>query len=336
MQTNRLSFVNAAVTTPIIAAFPGSASRAERLAEMCGLLPSIVAEQSGFVPLHAVEQFLNALQGSADNPLFLYRSLDVERATRASTVANIILPTNFTGVEAMQALARTFSSQLVGAEFFCEVTGDRRIWVQRSAATTEWTNNWPVQQYNLRAVLDGVRLVLGYRIAPVAARLGMLPTPSERPEDLRHIPIDVNPTTLGLAFDLADVVCARPFSSAQSPQPNTHVSANVDGVTTQSITACLSNYICTTATDCSAERVARTFGISDRTYRRRLKELGTKHSELVSNARLSLALRMLQDHSLSATQIALELGYSHQGDFTRFFTRRVGMSPTEYRRLERD
>jgi AraC-like DNA-binding protein len=336
MVTNTLSFVNAAVTTPIIAAFPGSASRAERLAETCGLQPSIVAEQSGFVPLHAVEQFLSALQGSAGNPLFLYRSLDFERATRASTVANIILPNNLTGVEAMQALARTFSSQLVGAEFFCAVTKDRRVWVQRTAATTEWTNNWPVQQYNLRAVLDGVRFVLGYRIAPVAARLGMLPSPSERPEDLRHIPIDVNPTTMGLAFDLADVVRARPFSSIQPPRSSDHVGARGDGPTTLSITACLSNYICNTATDCSAERTARAFGMSDRTYRRRLKELGTKHSELVSNARLSLALRMLQDHSLSVTQIALELGYSHQGDFTRFFIRRVGISPTEYRRLQRD
>lgn len=336
MRTNKLSFVNSVVMTPIIAAFPESASRTERLAETCGIQPSIVTEQSGFIPLHAVEQFLNLLQRSAGNPIFLYRSLDVERATRARTVANTILPNNLTGVEAMQALARTFSSQLVGAEFFCEVTGDRQVWVQRTAATTEWTNNWPVQQYNVRAVLDGVRLLLGCSIAPVAARLSMLPTPSERPEELRHIPIEVNPTTMGLAFDLAEVVRQRLFSSIQSPRPSDHVSARVDVPTTQRISACLSNYICSTATDCSAERTARAFGMSDRTYRRRLKELGTKHSELVSNARLSLALRMLQDHSLSVTQIAFELGYSHHGDFTRFFSRRVGMSPTEYSRLVRD
>lgn len=328
----KLALVNAAVTQPIFASIPLSTSRVERLAEVSGLSPSIVEEQTAIVPLHAVEQFLFALQRSVGEPLFLYQSLDFDKGRGAHAVANIPMPSGLTGLEAMRGVARSISSQIVGARFLCVVSDDGRVWLLRTAATTDWTNNWPVQQYNLRAILDSVRLVFGYQISPVAVRLSVTIAPRDLPDDIRSCPIEFNPATMGLAFDLAEVVRAPSFPLVQSSEPQKSASAKADEVTVEVLTECLSNFISSTIADCSSERAARSFGMSERTYRRRLEDLGTTHSELISNARLSAATRLLKDRSLSITRIAGELGYSNPSHFTRFFARRVGISPAEYRR----
>lgn len=58
------------------------------------------------------------------------------------------------------------------------------------------------------------------------------------------------------------------------------------------------------------QRIATSFGVSVRSYQRRLKDVGTTHSELIDSARLELALRMLSEEEYSVAEIALELGHS--------------------------
>ena len=65
------------------------------------------------------------------------------------------------------------------------------------------------------------------------------------------------------------------------------------------------------------QRMATSFGMSVRSYQRRLKDLGSTHSELIDSVRLELALRMLSGEEYSVTDIALKLGYSYPGHFTR-------------------
>ncbi|MEP2657150.1 MAG: helix-turn-helix transcriptional regulator [Sedimentitalea sp.] len=80
--------------------------------------------------------------------------------------------------------------------------------------------------------------------------------------------------------------------------------------------------------------LARSFGMSVRSCQRRLKEVGTTHSELIDSARFELAFRLLAENNCSVTEITLKLGYSYPGHFTRFFKQKVGLSPSEYRRIE--
>ncbi|GAA4520990.1 AraC family transcriptional regulator [Actinoallomurus oryzae] len=60
---------------------------------------------------------------------------------------------------------------------------------------------------------------------------------------------------------------------------------------------------------------------------------GVTPGRFLSAVRLQEAKRLLLTTSLNVANISAEVGYSSTGTFTRRFTRSVGVSPTEYRRL---
>lgn len=79
------------------------------------------------------------------------------------------------------------------------------------------------------------------------------------------------------------------------------------------------------------ETISRRVGVSSRTLRRRLAAEGSSFRELLEQARLSLALRLLSRSDRDITSIAYELGYSNPANFSRAFGRRLGLTPSEYR-----
>ena len=81
------------------------------------------------------------------------------------------------------------------------------------------------------------------------------------------------------------------------------------------------------------ESVARAARCSARTLQRRLREAGLTFSGLLEEVRLEIAARMLEDSKKKVRDIALDLGYSDQANFTRAFRRWAGVTPSAYRRL---
>ncbi len=79
-------------------------------------------------------------------------------------------------------------------------------------------------------------------------------------------------------------------------------------------------------------QVANMAGTSVRTVQRRLAAEGSNFSDLVGKARGELAFELLENTDDSMTEIALDLGYSTQANFSRAFKRRTGISPSEYRK----
>lgn len=77
---------------------------------------------------------------------------------------------------------------------------------------------------------------------------------------------------------------------------------------------------------------AEYFRISERTLQRRLAECGTSLADLRDDVRRELAARFLADTDLSASEIALRLGYSQPSAFTRSTVRWFGTTPRAYRK----
>lgn len=77
--------------------------------------------------------------------------------------------------------------------------------------------------------------------------------------------------------------------------------------------------------------VAGKLDISERTLQRKLDAAGTRFTHLVDSAVQRRAFDLLQDASLSVTNVALALGYSDAAHFSRAFKRWVGMSPQVWR-----
>ena len=79
------------------------------------------------------------------------------------------------------------------------------------------------------------------------------------------------------------------------------------------------------------ESMASQLHMSRRTLQRKLAEADVTYKQLVDDTRRDLALRHLDDHSYSITDVTFLLGFSQQSAFTRAFKRWTGMSPSEYR-----
>jgi AraC-like DNA-binding protein len=81
----------------------------------------------------------------------------------------------------------------------------------------------------------------------------------------------------------------------------------------------------------SAYEVARRFGMSQRTFQRRLRELGTSFQQEVNAVHVRIAKRLMQETNNSLKWIAVESGYASLQHFSSSFRARVGLSPSEWR-----
>jgi AraC-like DNA-binding protein len=77
--------------------------------------------------------------------------------------------------------------------------------------------------------------------------------------------------------------------------------------------------------------LARALKMSPRTLKRRLAEHGTTFSELRDDHRRQRALLLLDDRSLSISEVAARLGYTELPNFTRAFKKWTGATPAAYR-----
>lgn len=83
----------------------------------------------------------------------------------------------------------------------------------------------------------------------------------------------------------------------------------------------------------TVEMVAEALEVSERTLQRRVKEaLGRSAREEINRIRIERLRLMVQETSLSFIEIAELFGFSSSGQFSRFFSHAVGMTPSVYRK----
>jgi AraC-like DNA-binding protein len=80
-----------------------------------------------------------------------------------------------------------------------------------------------------------------------------------------------------------------------------------------------------------AKILAGEIGISERTFHRRLEELGTSFTDLVDRLRHELAMRHVEDRNVRLGDAAFLLGYANQSAFSAAFRRWTGTAPRQAR-----
>lgn len=83
------------------------------------------------------------------------------------------------------------------------------------------------------------------------------------------------------------------------------------------------------------DKAARDLNVSKRSLQRKLREEGETFRSLLTQVRMSLADRYLQNEDYSVTEIAFLLGYTDTSAFSRAFKTWFGHSPTRARELKR-
>jgi AraC-like DNA-binding protein len=81
----------------------------------------------------------------------------------------------------------------------------------------------------------------------------------------------------------------------------------------------------------SAEAIARLFAIHERTLRRRLEKEGVNLRALINQTRFELAKQLLQNTTLSVSEIAAALRYDDPNAFSRAFRSWAQVSPSQWR-----
>lgn len=324
------AIMEAEVIGTMLRQIPLSAERIEAHLEACSLPGSIYEAPFGPVPLPAVERFISEISDRIGDPGFMFRCLDAELGSSIDAVASIPLPRKLTGLDSVYALAANIDACVTRAHFFCEIEGPR-LWIRRTTGTTEWTASRPVELYNLQGMLSGMRRLFGPGMSPLALRLERLGPKRDLPEELRGIPILPADGALGMAFPLMEVAMSGVDPRRLFLASPVEARGEGDESDAGDLPDCLAMYLGAMDSRRLEDTMAGAFGMSPRSYRRHLARRGTSHRQLVENARLVKALELLADRSANLTEIAFDLGYSDRSHFTRFFTRRVGVSPHAYR-----
>lgn len=101
-----------------------------------------------------------------------------------------------------------------------------------------------------------------------------------------------------------------------------------------SVAAWLAASLCRSATT-DIDIVAGDFGMSTRSFQRKLAEHGVAYVDIRNDVRSQIAKCMLAETDLPVTAIALRLGYSETSAFSRGFKIQAGETPASYRKRER-
>jgi AraC-like DNA-binding protein len=80
-----------------------------------------------------------------------------------------------------------------------------------------------------------------------------------------------------------------------------------------------------------AKVLAGEIGVSERTFHRRLEEMGTSFTDLVDRLRHELAMRYVEDRNVRLGDVAFLLGYGNQSSFSTAFRRWTGTAPRQAR-----
>ena len=84
----------------------------------------------------------------------------------------------------------------------------------------------------------------------------------------------------------------------------------------------------------SLSALSEKFGCSSSTAMKHFKaEYGVTIADYINDVRLKSAEKMLSDSRIPVKQIAADCGFSDQNYFSRQFSRKYGISPTEYRNI---
>lgn len=88
--------------------------------------------------------------------------------------------------------------------------------------------------------------------------------------------------------------------------------------------------------NCSIERVASYFSMHRFTLYRYLNKHQTTFDALLEHTRKRLALKLLKNPQLMILEVANQVGYEDQANFTRAFKRWYGITPGRWRRTQRE
>ncbi len=259
-------------------------------------------------------------------------------------LAEQITPGSFDVLEYIARSSSTLGDALAQVARYVRLLDDvGEIAILRSEAANEvtivprLTDGWPIPSQVMEGILAvtirmGRELTGDSTLVPRAVELRHAAPPDTREHTrIFGVPVRFGAPRNGMTFSVAQlalpVVKADPALSAILDRHAQELLRRMPPVGTfsQRVRAHLAAEL--RSGDPALEPIARKLRMSTRTLRRRLKESGTSLSALLDELRCELALRFLEEQTMTLDAIAFELGFADARAFRRAFKRWTGRAP---------
>jgi len=328
-----LELLKAGVVGPVIGALRSRGTNVtSHLAK--ARLPLIMAErQMGLVPWVSALNFLDVVARYTGDPLFSANCILNAGGKRPNRVASVALARAPTIFEAVRTFVMRTNAITTGATITFTVSGNW-MWILRRPNNPGNFDSWHAEQFVIATFVKAISTYLGPGWQPQNLKIRQATRPDNIPWQWANADIETaNPHT-AIGVKLVDIVAGTSFDSELAPPPDSSEQFGLENPVVNdsaSLRSAVLHYI--EHESASIKRVADAFGVSEKTFRRRLTALDLSYAEMVDETRYKHALELLKDANLSITELALELGYGYPENFTRAFRRRVGVTPSVYRKM---
>jgi len=297
-------------------------------------LPLIMAErQVGLVPWVSALSFLDVVAHYTGDSLFSANCILNAGGKRPNKVASVSLVRAPTIFEAIRTFVMRANAITTGAVITSTVSYEW-MWILRRPNNPGNIDSWHAEQFVIATFVKALSSYLGQDWRPQKLKIRQAMRPDSIPYQWRDADIETSNPHTAIGIELVDIVSATTFNSELAPPPDISDQAGLEKAVTNdpaSVRSAVTHYIEHEAT--SLKRVAEAFGVGEKTFRRRLTALDLSYADMVDETRYKRSLQLLNDTDLSITELALELGYRYPENFTRAFRNRVGVSPSEYRKM---
>jgi len=243
------------------------------------------------------------------------------------------LATCDTLLEATYCLARFYKVISTGGTVHVDVTEDTvRLWLEIPIPAKAAFS--PSIDSAITLFLQLFRLVCAEKLIPAHVELQRLPPLDETLfNNFFLCPIKYQSAENALIFKRSDAEKKLPMSNSRLAQANKQVVLDyIVDVENNDISA---RVVCEIIKSLpkglhSQNFIASQLCMSTRTLQRRLAGSQTSFSKLLNQSRKKLALQYLENSQQSVGEISHLLGFSEPSNFTRFFKRLTGESPSSY------
>ena len=290
-------------------------------------LPSNLTDRlDDFAPAHTLLHFMAESAGYLDTPDLTLRALSRSSLEQLGAWGRPVARC-YTLRAALKLLCVLYPRESSFIRMgFLEGNTHAWLWRSRKLARQDPAGKIQGEQFALGLAIQAVRMAAGSRWIPPAVQIES--PESEwvlRNERIAESRVDFGSPVVAIAIplDLLDRRLPRPLSGpAATEEARAPAARDLVGSLVQALLPLA------TEVPLSLELGAELAETTPRTLQRWLAEEGTGWRQIVDRGRFEACEELIQDPSLTLTEISAKLGYSDQAHFTRAFHRWTGEAPS--------
>jgi AraC-like DNA-binding protein len=324
--------VRGSAIVPFVEFLEGAGAPVERLLEDVALSLCVLEDPDRLLPLNCCLAFLGhcaRTEAIADLGLLIGLRTRLDQLGAFGRLVRGALTLR----EALKRLIDATPHYNSGERFWLDCRGEQ-VRFCHTYTFSDSAGHLQGELFATSMMIAAIRAVLGPQWMPEEVRLSRAEKPDrERYESILGVPVFCEGRSQAVVFARA-LLTARPMTCLPSPdgveadREFLRMTAPAEDFA-DAVRQTIATLLCDGYPD--IRRAAKAIGLSERTLQRRLAMTGENYQHLVDAARLDTGIRLLLDSDFQLIDIAGELGYADQANFTRAFRRLTGMSPRAYR-----